>query len=298
MAAHCTRYGLASFQTVCDFAQVHHLNPIMDAANDACQIEGVADLYGIGVRAGLYTQWVATLIATLFDPETESDIRMANIIIQCSIFLGLCTESSGTRASAVGSLVTQILLCGSLSSLTGDGFNHAGKVSGIMRFLFYTGLSAYGCWFWFYGVDRMTQAGCNEVAFFGLTSFHGWFRTLGKVLSVIGVVLCSTLDIYSLYALWVRFGQGIEAFAPPPKQRPQVELSLLVVSAGLLTFSIVLIEYLIDHNDIKIDTDPFSVGQLIPLIAGGVAALLVLWKVVLNGLIWKGRCLFLFGKHL
>ncbi|CEJ84298.1 hypothetical protein VHEMI03438 [[Torrubiella] hemipterigena] len=270
----------------------------MDAVQDACQIKGADDLYGIGVRAGLYTQWVATLIATLFDPETESDIRLANIIIQCSIFLGLCTESRNDGASAVGAIVTQVLLCGSLSSLTGDGFNHAGKVSGIMRFLFYTGLSAYGCWFWFYGIDSMMRPGCNEVAFFGLTSFHGWFRTLGKVLSIIGVVLCSILDIYSLYALGVRFSQGMEAFAPPPKQRPQVELSLLVISTGLLVFSIVLIEYILDHNRIELDNSPISVGQLIPLIAGGLAALLVLWKVIMNGLMWKGRCWFLFGKHL
>lgn len=266
---------------------------------DACKIQGNSDLYGVGVRAGLYTQWGATLVATLFDPSTEEDIRLLNLIIQCAIFLGLCTESAGSR-SAVGAIVTQLLLCGSLSSITGDGFNYAGHLPGLMRYLFYTGLSAYGIWFWFTGVDHMTQPDCPHFAFYGGTTFFGWFRSLGKALSIIGVIICSALDIYCIRAFASRFLSSngpMAAYSPPPRQRPQVELSLLLLSTGLLVFSIHLIEHLIDINEVDVE-GVITVGQLIPLIGGGVGVVLVIWKVVARGLFMRRRCWFLFGVHL
>lgn len=263
-----------------------------------CNLKGNPDLYGIGVRAGLYAQWGATLVATIFDPATESELRMANIIIQCSIFLGLCTESDD-GGSAAGAVIIMFLLCGSLSSVTGDGVSHLGRFSGMMRFTFYTGLSLYGCWFWFIGVDNMISPGCEEIAFFGRTGFHGWFRVLGKVISVLGAVACIVLDVLCAVALWKRMFKGdlVASFATRPKARPKVELALVVLSTGLLVLSIVLIEYLMDVNHFQID-DLQSTGQLIPLVAGGLSVILVLWKVLFQGLLFRKRCWFIFGKHL
>lgn len=271
----------------------------------ACQPPtGNPDLYGIGVRAGLYAQWGATLVATVFDPATESELRMANMIIQCSIFLGLCTESDN-GGSAAGAVIIMLLLCGSLSSVTGDGISHLGRFSGMMRFTFYTGLSLYGCWFWFVGVDKMIPAGCDEFAFFGRTGFHGWFRVLGKVLSVLGAVACMVLDVLCAMALWKRMFKGdvVASFAKGPNVRPKVELALVILSTGLLVFSVVLIEYLIDINHFSGITNnqssgPDTTGQLIPLIAGGLSVILVIWKVLFRGLLFRKRCWYIFGKHL
>jgi hypothetical protein len=66
----------------------------MDSMNQVCPFAGNSDLYGIGVRVGLYAQWAATLLVTLFSPEDEETFRIVNIIIQSAVFLGICSQSS------------------------------------------------------------------------------------------------------------------------------------------------------------------------------------------------------------
>jgi hypothetical protein len=67
---------------------------IMDSMNQVCPFAGNSDLYGIGVRIGLYAQWAATLLVTLFSPEDEETFRIVNLIIQSAIFLGIYSQSS------------------------------------------------------------------------------------------------------------------------------------------------------------------------------------------------------------
>ncbi|KAM0667931.1 hypothetical protein ACQRIT_002783 [Beauveria bassiana] len=296
---------------------------------DGCGYDGNSDLYGVGVRVGLYAQWVAMLLSTVFEPRSEAGLRTTNLIIQLAVFIGLCTESVGATTTSTSGLhpsaavITQFLLCGSLSSVTGDGVGHLRSISGVARLFFYTALSAYGCWFWFAGIDAMrrrrdgvadgaasapapTLAPCtSEVAFFGRTSFDGWFRVLGKILSVLGLVVCVALVAYWVYLLVTRFrpgiGRGLAANAHGNnKGRPRIELALLALSAGLLVLSAMTVEYLIRVNGVqkvgRADLD--SVGQLIPLIAGCMGAALVAWRIVMRGLVLKKRCVFLFGFHL
>ncbi|KAH6607686.1 hypothetical protein Trco_003999 [Trichoderma cornu-damae] len=261
---------------------------------------GNSDLYGVGVRVGLYAQWIATLLATLFEPRAESTYRIANLIIQWSIFLGLCTQSR-PGDPVVGAVITQYLLFGSLSSLTGDGISHFSHFSGIFRIVFYTAVSSYGCWFWFAGIDAMAMPPCPDVAFFGKATLRGWFRTLGKVVSVVGLVLCVFFVFFSVCATARRFRGGFrEGFKSGEKVRPRVELVLLLLSMGLIGVSIYLVEHLIVVNEIQgvgID-DIGTVGQLIPLLAGGLGLALSLWKVVVHRLFMRKRCWFLFGYHL
>ncbi|KJZ72427.1 hypothetical protein HIM_08230 [Hirsutella minnesotensis 3608] len=272
----------------------------MASFNTCPPLVGNSDLYGLGVRIGVYAQWVATLLTTIFEPANESALRLLNLIVQMAIFIGLCSESS-RRSSAVGSVITLFLLCGSLSSVTGDGVSSFGHASGLLRVVFYMALSAYGIWFWFAGVQEMLRPGCPEVAFFGPSSITGWFRTLGKALSVAGLIACVALAVYCVYAVVRRFRGGLDAgFSRPSGQRPRVELMLVLTSAGLLSLSVATVEYLIQVNNIQgVGADKIgSVAQLIPLLAGTLACFLSLWKILTHGLLFRKRCLFLFGRHL
>ncbi|ATY63994.1 hypothetical protein A9K55_004412 [Cordyceps militaris] len=287
---------------------------LLAARDDGCSYDGNSDLYGVGVRVGLYAQWVATLLATVFEPRSENGLRTTNLIIQLAVFIGLCTEStratSTTGLHASAAVITQFLLCGSLSSVTGDGISHLRTLSGAARLFFYTAFSAYGCWFWFVGVDVMRDdgGGCAEVAFFARTSFDGWFRVLGKVLAALGLVVCAGLVVYWAYLIVTRYRTGFESglaanadrYAGGKGGRPRIELALLVLSAGLLVLSAMVVEYLIRANGVQKvgHADLDSVGQLIPLIAGCTGAALMLWRIVTHRLFLKKRCLFLFGFHL
>ncbi|POR34904.1 Uncharacterized protein TPAR_04909 [Tolypocladium paradoxum] len=266
-----------------------------------CSFQGNSDLFGLGVRIGVYGQWVATLLVTVFDAANESPFRLLNLIVQTSIFLGLCTES-GERHNAIGSVITQLLLCGSLSSVTGDGISHFGHMSGILRLIFYTAFSGYGLFFWFRGIDEMkSECGGRDIVFFGPSTINGWFRSLGKAASVAGLVACVALAAFSVYKMIHRFRDGLRAgFARPSGRRPQVEISLMLASMGLIGLSIATVEYLIRENDIQGvgSQDIGSVAQLIPLLAGVLACFLALWKVLAHRLFLRKRCWMLFGWHL
>lgn len=269
----------------------------MTATNEPCHFGGNSDIYGIGVRIGLYSQWVATLLVTLFNPEDEEMFRILNLIIQSSVFLGIAQQSS-SETNAVEPIIVLFLMCGSLSSLTGDGMSNFSHVSGVFRTLFYTALSAYGCWFWFEGLDKMMTPGCRAIAFFGRTSVDGWFRSLAKAVSVFGLVLSVLLIGWSIYATVRRFSNLQEALTRPRRQPPQVEIGFLVLSAGLIAFSVVVVEYLIQVNHVtglsKID----AVGQLIPFLIGIMECTSISWKILVKRLFWRKRCWFLFRKHL
>ena len=275
--------------------------PLAAMSAAECSFTGNSDLFGLGVRIGLYGQWIATLLITVFDAANESPFRLLNLIVQTSIFLGLCTES-GERHNAVASVITQLLLCGSLSSVTGDGIVHFGRTSGVLRLFFYLALSAYGVWFWFNGIDEMeSECQGRDIAFFGPSTINGWFRSLGKAASVAGLVACVALLGFCAFQMIRRFKGGLkQGFTRPSGRRPQVEISLMLASMGLIGLSIATVEYLIRENDIKGvgAQDIGTVAQLIPLLAGALACFLALWKVVTHRLFLRKRCWLLFGWHL
>jgi hypothetical protein len=266
-----------------------------------CQpFPGNSDIYGIGVRIGLYSQWLATLLITLFNPEEEETVRIVNMTINISIFLGIAVQSTN-ELNPVEPIIVLFLMCGSLSSLTGNGMYNFSHVSGVIRVLFYTALSAYGVWYWFGGIDQMIRAvhGCEAIAFFGPSRINGWFRSLGKAISVFGLIFSVLLIGLSAVAVWKRFRDRFDAaMARPRKQRPQVEIAYLVLSGGLIAFSISVVEYLIRVNHVTGLGTFDAVGQLIPFLIGILECTSIFWKILVKGLFFKKRCWFLFGRHL
>lgn len=273
------------------------------ATNEPCGFVGNADMYGIGVRYGFYLQWFATLLITIFSPSEEETLRIVNLTIQTSIFLGIAVQSS-SETNPVEPIIVLFLMCGSLSSLTFKGMGNWKHVSGVFRTLFYASLSAYGIWFWWVGLDKMMKVDavgnrCVAIAFFGRAKVDGRFRTFGKVISIIGLVLSVCLIAVCVNALWERFRDRFDhAMKRPRRQRPQVEILLLLLSAGLIGFSIAVVEYLIRVNGITGLQQIDAVGQLIPFLIGILECTSICWRIVIKGLFWKRKCWFLCGKHL
>jgi hypothetical protein len=275
----------------------------MSTSVEQCGFLGNSDIYGVGVRIGLYTQWIATLLVTLFSPEEEETFRVVNLTIQSSIFLGIAVQSA-METNPVEPIIVLFLMCGALSSLTGDGISNSTHVSGMFRGLFYTALSAYGVWYWFEGLDQMMRhmkEGCDAIAFFGHTRVEGWFRKLGQAISVLGLAVSICLVGLCAVALWKRFefrNRFAESLVRPRRQRPQVEIVFLILSAGLIAFSVIVVEYLISVNGVSGLSRIDAVGQLIPFLIGILELTSIGWRILIKGLFLRKRCWFLFGKHL
>jgi hypothetical protein len=261
-----------------------------------CGFSGNMDLYGVGIRVGLYLQWIATLLTTLFRPGDEDPIRVVNLLIQSAIFIGLILLTGRHQLNPVEPVITIWLLFGALSSLTGGGINPLGRFSGGYRVLLYSGIAGYACWFWFSGLDNMllSKPRCSTVAFFGNVSITGPFRTFNKVASVIGLAVCVVfigVDVAVLLGLW-----GMRESEKPSRPRAQIELTFM--SAVIIVVSMAAVEYLIKTNQITGVNDILSVGQTIPLFAGIFGLLELIMTLLRKGLLFQERCWVLFKRHL
>ena len=96
-----------------------------------CGFDGNPDLYGIGVRVGLYLQWIATLLTTLFEPKDEGLLRIVNLLIQSAIFIGMVLLTSHQEVQSIEPVLAIWLIFGALSSLSGNGMNPLGRFSGM-----------------------------------------------------------------------------------------------------------------------------------------------------------------------
>ncbi|KAH9237220.1 hypothetical protein K456DRAFT_1720931 [Colletotrichum gloeosporioides 23] len=54
---------------------------------DGCAIDGNGDLYGLGVRIGVYCQWVSSWIRMLVDEESIEDVHGVNAIFVFAVII-------------------------------------------------------------------------------------------------------------------------------------------------------------------------------------------------------------------
>ncbi|RGP72656.1 hypothetical protein FLONG3_6664 [Fusarium longipes] len=287
----------ASFSSTILNVQVNPMNE-----NRNCQVDGNGDLYGLGIRIGFYVQWLSTLIVKLFIHEEIPTYRTVNLLLQLAIIVCLVFMSARRTIHSPEVMIAFWLLIGSPSSLQWGLIKDSGNMARLFRVALYAALSAYGCWFWFTGVEVLPQMPCESVIFLGGATTNGWFRWFGKVLCVGGLIACACVVALMARDIWRR--QGYEEAAtqegkkskPKVQDRPQTDIVLLVVSISVMALSIISIEYGIIDNHLVGVNDILEPGQLIPLIVG-LFGLLGAFIPLFGGALSQPQCLTLMGHH-
>ena len=59
------------------------------ATATACSVQGNADLYGVGIRAGIYLQALATILTNALVPDAVCDLRDTNTIFLFALFVAM-----------------------------------------------------------------------------------------------------------------------------------------------------------------------------------------------------------------
>jgi hypothetical protein len=86
-----------------------HTNP--DHPLWGCSFEGNFDLYGLGIRLGVYLQLLSTVLANSFLPDSVSeDARNTNTIIMIAVFAGMATATFQGNMNSVEIFVMIMLL--------------------------------------------------------------------------------------------------------------------------------------------------------------------------------------------
>lgn len=251
--------------------------PLPSSPDDACGFKGNGDLYGLGVRLGLYFQWAATIAANTFLPQEASNMRTINGCFQLALLIGLCyTTITDPGIFAAEVIVILFFGLGSTSTLQfpRNSQAQATAVGAFSRWFSLSGFVAYSAWFWWVGKTTMASNPCARWIFFmGRTDIYGWFGVFAKVMTVVGAIGQAS-------ALFDMVKQLLEDFRNRPivegmrsvfqefeaVASDRVDWVGFIFSCILFSFFLVTVELTIVWNGISGVNQAGSVSQLIPIV--------------------------------
>lgn len=166
-----------------------------------CPVQGQPDLYGLGIRIGIYIQMLAVQLSALLSMVLRQDDYLGEgvvifILAVGSVLIKLIVNKQILAVEAapmIALLLAQVGVCRSIGKM--------GLVLGIIYAVEFCGLSSLFVWFWWHGMDVLGHSPCpdDKVFFFVKVSLWGWFRTMNKVFAVITAIIAGVMAIMYLF---------------------------------------------------------------------------------------------------
>ena len=211
---------------------------IVARADQACGFAGNGDIYGLGIRLGVYLQWLASILQKRYmvreNTGLQRELLDANSIFCLSIFVATILLSSGSVGPVHGVeiLIMLHIFFGSTYIISYDYIirnrqKAAVTYYGVLVLIAMTcGMSAYATWFWFSGLDRLPATSCGDFAFlFAKVALRGRARTFFKIITIVNIALWGSGTLLLLLSLapllflafvvapFFAVGAGIERFS-------------------------------------------------------------------------------------
>ena len=203
-----------------------------------CDIEGNSDLYGLGIRLGVYLQLISTLLTNHLLPEALGEAWDANTIFLVAILIAILKSSAqnGAFTSPEAFVMVQLMLAFLLAVfhisntawaffeivsriLSGtwqvdakmqDLYSDLGFVRrnisplGItIRSILALAIASYNVWFWFGGSDALDSGlHCSPMVFlFASVDVHGKARYFFMVFSILYLVYRTIRFAWSVFPI-------------------------------------------------------------------------------------------------
>lgn len=237
-----------------------------------CPVEGDSDLYGLGIRIGIYIQMMTVQLSGLASAifKTEDTLGQGTIILVLATGIVLIRELRDKTVEAVEVFPILTLL------LAQVGVCRVPYWKGQTTALIYTfevgGLIALFAWFWWHGMDTLPRACHDDKAFFfAKVSIWHWFRTLNKVGSVFAIIGGVVSVIFYLAAIilftFVRAANFVQRFRGEGGGRSKEEENPM--GFGPIDFlvnigAIVYVEMALKWNNISGVHSLVAPGQFMP----------------------------------
>ena len=155
----------------------------MASTPQGCIVSGNSDLYGLGIRIGLYLQWFTSQIAVYFHLEGSNDLSDAYIILSIALEIALFVLTFQDKSTTIEIVVMFYLFFGGLLSVRGYRKRVQQAVPTTWRLLLgnitVMGMAIYGSWFWIKGrsSNRFHATPCGNIVFlFGKISARNFGR--------------------------------------------------------------------------------------------------------------------------
>ncbi|RFU76000.1 hypothetical protein TARUN_6244 [Trichoderma arundinaceum] len=155
-----------------------------------CPVTGDPDLYGLGIRIGIYIQMLTVQISGL----ASAILRTEDFIGQGTIIFVLATGIVLIRQLQAADDITPVEVFPILTLLLAQvGVCRVpywkGQTTAFIYVFEVGGLIALFAWFWWHGMDTLPRTCTDDKAFFfAKVSIWNWFRTLNKVGSVFAII--------------------------------------------------------------------------------------------------------------
>ncbi|KAI5843912.1 hypothetical protein DFP73DRAFT_69642 [Morchella snyderi] len=285
---------------------------------EPCNFAGNPDIYGLGIRIGLYAQWLSTYISNWLHNKKLTKMRDVNTMFQLAMLIALMTiANQDPKPHVIDPFIIIIQVIGSASTITNKATHKSEwkgtSWGGMIRFFVYWAVSCYAVWFWFLGIDKFAElpnATCDPIgfAFSKQPLFDGWFRTANKAIACFFAFVYTILFGYSAWNFGPEYLRNTRAkfgtlYQSVPRQAPVETQSktekgldeIMEVAAEsadrlnkwtpamciiLLFMSAAAVECVIMWNGVHGVNDMFSTGQLIPLVLGLGGLIQVLHKLM------------------
>jgi hypothetical protein len=175
-----------------------------------CGFTGNSDIYGLGVRLGLYLQWLTALITRLSSPSPESirDLLDTDAIFLLALFIATILLAIGSVGPVhrVEILILFHLFFGDVYVILWkdtylDYERTPLSIWGLnCRNMLIVGMSAFSTWFWFKGEGQLLSDPCGDFAFlFARVGVHGHVRTFFKAITVINLAYWSSCLVAAMW---------------------------------------------------------------------------------------------------
>jgi hypothetical protein len=176
-----------------NFAQALNLR-----SSPQCGFAGNNDIYGIGIRIGIYTQIFAVWIANYFLFSQAQILRDSITIFTVALlavsFMFVASPSSSYAIEAF--ILFQVLSWSCMMGVRAKSrYSKLNSRNTVIRAVVSEAINlcsiSLQVWFWWRGLDQMLKTPCGTYIWYLVkTDIYGWARTVMKVLSLF--VLCVT----------------------------------------------------------------------------------------------------------
>lgn len=163
--------------------------------------DGNPDIYGLGIRLGIYFQWVGAVLSKWFrgEPEVLRDLLNENGVFLLAIFVAsiiLCTGGTDSP-HAVDVLILLYIFFGSTYIIIFDAnvSDRLEKISSfwgiLIKYMTTYGMAFFGVWYWFVELGRLpaTPGTGNYGFLFTKVAMRGRVLVFFKFLSILNLVI-------------------------------------------------------------------------------------------------------------
>lgn len=196
---------------------------------EQCVIEGNPDFYGLGIRIGIYLQYITAFGANLFHKEGIDGNLTTNTIFLLALLVATLVATVRGNVQTTEIVVLLQLGFGFIFSILsiwghrtraprGDAPIRFPLIGSLFRLSLATSFSAYAVWFWFVGAQEMhDHGGCRDLLFlFGRVEVVGPARIFFQIQSVLvlvgyGLVIGREMVLITAVLTTVSFSAGVVA---------------------------------------------------------------------------------------